>query len=114
MANPDLKNESNEMSLNQYKDWYKEKIKNDPKWEYYLDFVGDPEPHICPVCGEYTFKDKLTYDICPVCGWEDYGFENYPDDKPNPSMMSFNERKKWFEEQRKINPKFKAFPRKHK
>lgn len=30
----------------------------------------------------------------------------------NPSMMSFNERKKWFENQRSINPKFKLYPRK--
>lgn len=110
VANPDLKNESNKMSLNQYKEWYKQKIKENPKWEYYLDFVGKPEPHVCPVCGEYTFKSILSYDICPICGWEDYGFENDPDNKPNSSMMSLNERKKWFEEQRKLNPKFKAYP----
>ena len=109
--NPDLERESNEMSLNQYKKWYEDKIKESPEWEYYKDFVGEPEPHKCPVCGEYIFKDALSYDICPVCGWEDYGFENDPDYKPYPNIMSFNERKKWFLEQRKINPKFKKFPR---
>lgn len=25
---------------------------------------------ICPVCGEYTFKEEGDYDICPVCRWE--------------------------------------------
>ena len=27
----------------------------------------------CPICGYYTFQDGLglTYDICPVCFWED-------------------------------------------
>lgn len=112
--NPDLGNESNEMSLNQYKKWYQEKIKENPKWEYYQDFVGDPEPHKCPVCGEYTFKDLLSSDICPVCGWEDTGFEDDPDTKPSPYMMSCNERKQWFDDQRKQNPKFKAHPKSHK
>ena len=112
VADPNLENQSNEMSLNQYKEWYKKKIKENKKWEYYLDFVGEPEPHKCPLCGEYTFKDALTSDICPVCGWEDTGFEEWPDEKPNPYMMSLNGRKKWFAEQRKINPKFKVFPRK--
>ncbi|MHC1747461.1 MAG: CPCC family cysteine-rich protein [Cellulosilyticaceae bacterium] len=29
--------------------------------------------HRCPCCGYYTFSDKPngTYDICPVCFWED-------------------------------------------
>lgn len=27
----------------------------------------------CPICGYYTFEDGLglTYNICPVCFWED-------------------------------------------
>ena len=112
VADPNHKNESNEMSLNEYRAWYKTKIKENRKWEYYLDFIGDPEPHLCPVCGEYEFKDSLSSDICPVCGWEDTGYEEEPDYKPHPLIMSFNETKKRFEEQRKLNPKFKAYPRK--
>lgn len=111
VANPELKHESNEMSLNEYIEWYKNKIKDDPTWEYYQVFIGNPEPHKCPLCGEYEFKDSLTYDICPVCGWEDNGLETDPNYKTHPSQMSFNERKEWFEKQRKINPKFKAHPR---
>lgn len=114
LADPNLKNKSNDMSLNEYKEWYKKKIKENPKWEYYLDFVGDPEPHLCPVCGEYEFKDSLSYDICPVCGWEDNGMEDDPDYQTHPTQMSFNQHKKWFEEQRKKNPKFELYPQKRK
>lgn len=109
-----LKDKSNKMSLNEYKEWYQNKIKENPNWEYYKDFVGESEPHSCPLCGEYEFKDLLSYDICPICGWEDNGFEEQPDSKPNPDVMSFNERLMWFKSQRKNNPKFKKYPRKAK
>ena len=104
---PELENQSNEMSLNQYRQWYEKKIKDNPDWEYYQDFIGDPEPHECPVCGEYEFEDVCSYDICPVCGWEDTGFEDEPDEKPSPYMMSCNERVEWFKQKRKENPKYK-------
>ena len=110
-ADPDLKHESNEMSLNEYKKWYKNKIKENPDWEYYQDFIGDPEPHKCPVCGEYEFEDLLCHDICPVCGWEDDGMEVDPYDENGGPSEEFLEHKKWFEEQRRINPKFKVHPR---
>lgn len=31
----------------------------------------------CPCCGYYTFDQEPgdTYDICPVCFWEDDGFQ---------------------------------------
>lgn len=106
---PDLENQSNEMSLNQYKEWYKAKIKDNKKWQYYKDFIPKPKPHKCPVCGEYTFKNSLSYDICPICGWQDTGFENDPDEQPGERMMSFNEKKAWFEEQRKKDPKFRWY-----
>lgn len=25
----------------------------------------------CPCCGYYTFEERESYDICPVCFWED-------------------------------------------
>ena len=56
---------------------------------------------------EYEFEDILSSDICPICGWEDTGFEENPDEQPSPYMMSFNDHKKWFLEKRKQNPKYK-------
>ncbi len=104
--NPDLENQTNKMSLNQYKAWYKEKLKENPKWEYYQDFIGDPEPHLCPVCGEHMFEDGLSYDICPVCGWQDDGYEVDPDDENGGPSERFLEHRKQFLEKRKINPKY--------
>ncbi len=110
LADPDLEHQANEMSLNQYKEWYKGKIKKNRRWEYRIENMPGPRPHICPVCGEYTFVDMHSYDICPICDWEDTGFEIFPDEQPGISMMSLNDHKKWFEEQRKQDPKFRAHP----
>lgn len=107
VANPDLEHESNEMSLNQYKKWYQEKIKENPDWEYYEDFIEEPEPHKCPVCGEYEFEDALCHDVCSVCGWEDDGVEVDPYDKDGGPSNEFLEFKKTFLEKRKLNPKYK-------
>lgn len=27
--------------------------------------------HKCQICVEYEFTDESSYDICPICGWED-------------------------------------------
>lgn len=107
VENPDLENESNKMSLNQYKKWYKEKIDKNPKWEYFQEFIGNPESHKCPVCGEYEFKDALTHDICPICGWEDDGMEINPYDEKGGPSKTFIEYKQAFLEKRKVNPKYK-------
>ncbi|MBE6136312.1 MAG: hypothetical protein E7181_03500 [Erysipelotrichaceae bacterium] len=91
------------MSLNQYKNWYKQKIKDNNNWEYYLDFIGDPEPHKCPVCGEYVFPNLNSYDICPVCGWED----DEVFDGGGANGISLEEAKENFAEKRKVNPLYK-------
>ena len=106
--NPDLKNQSNKMSLNEYKEWYKAKIKENKNWDY-LKSQYKPTPHKCPLCGEYSFKEELQHEICPVCGWEDSGYEEFPDEQMSISSMTFNERKKWFEKQRKKDSKFKVY-----
>lgn len=103
---PNSKEGYNEMSVNEYKKWFENKLKENPNYDYFDEHKPDPVPHICPVCGEYEFKDILSSDICPICGWEDIEYEEMPDVKPNEYMMSLNETKKWFKEQRKKNPKF--------
>ncbi len=53
----------------------------------------------CPCCGNYTFKNRLngTYDICPVCFWEDaiYDYHN-PDRICSCNKVSINEAKENF------------------
>ncbi len=105
--NPDSKEGFNEMSVNEYKAWFENKIKENPDYDYSEEHMPKPGPHKCPVCGEYEFADELSSDICPVCGWEDIGFEDVPDEKPSEYMMSFNERLSWFKEKRKNNPKYR-------
>lgn len=42
----------------------------------------EPKKYKCPCCGYYTFdKKERTYDICPVCFWEDD-----PEQYANPLM----------------------------
>lgn len=55
--------------------------------------------HKCPVCGKHTFPERDSYDICPVCGWEDDAYmENHPDDDCGANNgMSLNEYKAKFE-----------------
>ena len=70
--NPDSKEGFNEKSVNELKIEYQKKIKENPDYSYLSElYPHTPEPHKCPVCGEYEFPDEASYDICPVCGWED-------------------------------------------
>lgn len=104
---PDSKEGYNEMSVNEYKKWFENKLKENPDYDYSDEHRPAPVPHKCPVCGEYEFPNILSSDICPVCGWEDIGYEEIPDEKPNDYMMSFNETVAWFKEKRKKDPKFR-------
>jgi hypothetical protein len=60
----------NELSLNDYRKDYKSKIKKNPSYNY-LEATYVAKPHLCPVCGKYTFAEVSSFDICPYCGWED-------------------------------------------
>ena len=55
-------------------------------------------PHKCPVCGEYTFPCRDSYDICDVCDWEDNWYqEEYPDEGGLDNLYSVNRAKKHFQ-----------------
>lgn len=73
MESPDLKNGANEMSLNEYRDWYANKIAEDPEYVYFNEQTDKyvPTPHKCPVCAKYQFSDKASFEVCSFCGWED-------------------------------------------
>ncbi len=63
--------------------------------------------HPCPVCGQYEFPEEDSYDVCPVCDWEDDGVqEDDPDYRGGANPMSLNEaRADW----KKRNPESKEF-----
>ena len=101
--NPDSKEGFNEMSVNEYKAWFENKIKENPEYDYFEEHMPEPTPHKCPVCGEYEFEDECSYDICPVCGWEDDDwFEG-----GGANEMSLEEAKEDFAKKRKNNPQYK-------
>jgi hypothetical protein len=52
------------------------------------------EKHKCPVCGEYEFPGANSYDICPICNWEDSEFQlRNPDDPGGPNKPCLSEYK---------------------
>ncbi len=76
---PDLDNGKNRMNLKDYTKWYQTKISENPNYNYSDDNYVE-HPHICPVCGLHTFSDEGSFEICPICGWEDDGImEKEPD-----------------------------------
>ncbi len=48
----------------------------------------------CPCCGNYTlvgdFED-ITWDICPVCFWENDVFDNNPDSYSGANRMTLKQ-----------------------
>ncbi len=57
------------------------------------------EPHSCPVCGKYKFSQYGSFEICPVCGWEDDSVqENDPDFDIGPNVISLNEYRSKYEQ----------------
>jgi hypothetical protein len=44
----------------------------------------------CPCCGSLTLPSHGTFDICPVCFWED-DFTSGPDDDLNPNNLTLRE-----------------------
>ncbi len=74
--NPQLENDANRVSLEEYKKWYESKITENPEFDYFEENKALPKQHKCPVCGRFNFKDESCHDVCPYCGWEDDGTED--------------------------------------
>ena len=52
------------------------------------------EAHKCPVCGEYTFEEWNSLEICEVCGWQDDAVQqNKPSYRGGANTMSLDEAK---------------------
>lgn len=60
----------NNKSIKEYKNLYKKQIVKDKDFNF-LKSNHKKEPHFCPVCGKHEFKDRNSFEICPVCGWQD-------------------------------------------
>ena len=99
----------NKMSFEEYKKWYDEKRKENPNYNFLESTKSPSKPHKCPICGKYDFKDEISYDICPYCGWEDSGFDEigHRDEPFNMFGKTFNMFKKEYEELIKKNPNYK-------
>jgi Cysteine-rich CPCC len=44
--------------------------------------------HPCPCCGYKTLPERLGYDLCPVCWWEDEGLEPWEYSEPNNQTLA--------------------------
>ena len=67
---PECYSSDNKMTLNEYKQKYLKMISDNPNYDYF-ESTYVPSPHLCPVCGKYSFKDWGSFEICPECGWQD-------------------------------------------
>ena len=106
---PNLKDQANKLSLNEFKKEYKHLKKENSKYNYLDAHKPEPTPHVCPVCGEHTFKDNHSFDICPVCGWEDDDvMEAEPQSwEGNTNDLCLNDYKTRYFETIKKNPSYK-------
>lgn len=58
-------------------------------------------PYKCKMCGEWTIENLQ--EICPVCGWQDCDIlYQYPDCFGGPSILSFNQYKQVWENNKKV------------
>ena len=63
-----------------------------------IRYLEASAPLCCPVCGKYYFSEPGSYEICPVCGWEDDSSQKqYPDMEGGANKDSLNEARRKYE-----------------
>lgn len=70
--------------------------------------------HKCPCCEFYTLENEAnnTFQLCPVCYWEDDGVQlREPDCGGGANRVSLNQARKNFKEYGAIEEYFKQFVR---
>ena len=79
-ADPNLKVGRNAQSVSDLRALFHARLIENPNYDYAEEHRLPKTPHLCPICERYTFKDRDSFDICPVCGWTDDGLmEEEPD-----------------------------------
>lgn len=108
VEHPNASHLTNELSLEDYKKWFEDRIKENPNYDYTNDHYTF-KPHLCPVCGKYVFEDISSFDICPYCGWEDDDLMEIQPDKwagtSNP--LCLNDYREDYKKKIKRNPNYK-------
>ena len=63
-----------------------------------IRYLEEPADKRCPVCGKYYFSETGSYEICPVCGWEDDPSQKrWPDMEGGANHESLNEARRKYE-----------------
>ena len=84
------------------------KISKDPNFDYMEDAYAR-QKHTCPVCGEHTFSDTGSFEICPQCGWiDDPLMEEQPDKWAGCSNeLCLTDYKQRYIEYKSCNPRYR-------
>ena len=68
-----------------------------------MDEIINCSVYLCPCCHKYEFSEVGSYEICPVCNWEDDPVqEEDPSYGGGANVMSLNEARKAYAEGRKV------------
>ncbi|WP_370552184.1 CPCC family cysteine-rich protein [Enterobacter cloacae complex sp. P27C] len=58
---------------------------------------------LCPCCGQFEFSGERSYELCPVCNWENDSVQSGdPDYAGGANIMSLNEAREAFRQGRKV------------